>query len=314
MKEFRLLNSDQIIDEKQVATTLKTWLESSPVKFQRVLLLPPDFTRFHSQAGLIVRLLYSMLAPTCHVDIMPALGTHVPMSESEKQKMFGTDIPADRFLDHDWRNGIIKIGTIPADYVAKVSGGLVDYPIDVEINRQIIEGKYDLVVSIGQVIPHEVAGMANFYKNIFVGCGGKDIINRSHFLGAAFGMERLMGQDHSPVHQIFDYAAEHFLKEVPLQFILTVTTTVKNHTQIEGLFIGRERKIFEDGVSLSQKCNLNLLDQPLSKVVVYLDPSEFKSLWLGNKSIYRTRMAIADGGELIVLAPGLERFGEDEDY
>jgi hypothetical protein len=46
-------------------------------------------------------------------------------------------------------------------------------------------------------------------------------------------------------------------------------------------------------------------------VVVYLDPQEYKSTWLGNKSIYRTRMALADGGELIVLAPGLKEFGED---
>jgi len=70
---------------------------------------------------------------------------------------------------------------------------------------------------------------------------------------------------------------------------------------------------FDKGAALSLKVNFEMLDQPLKKVVVYLDPGEFKSTWLGNKSIYRTRMAMADGGELIVLAPGLEEFGEDKE-
>jgi nickel-dependent lactate racemase len=78
------------------------------------------------------------------------------------------------------------------------------------------------------------------------------------------------------------------------------------------LFIGRERKVFEEAVALAQQKNLTYVDEPLKKVVVYLDEREFKSTWLGNKSIYRTRMAIADGGELIVLAPGVHKFGEDE--
>lgn len=55
------------------------------------------------------------------------------------------------------------------------------------------------------------------------------------------------------------------------------------------------------------------MKERFDKVVVYLDPREFKSTWLGNKAVYRTRMAIADGGELIVLAPAVERFGEDDE-
>jgi hypothetical protein len=62
---------------------------------------------------------------------------------------------------------------------------------------------------------------------------------------------------------------------------------------------------------LSIQVNFTVLQEELSKVVVYLDPEEFHSTWLGNKSIYRTRMAIADGGELIVLAPEVGTFGED---
>lgn len=300
------------IQEQQVREALEKWVQSITPAPKKVLLLPPDFTRSHSRAGLIVQLLYKMLSPGCRVDIMPALGTHVPVSEEEKHKMFGAGIPVERFFVHDWRNEVVKIGEVPGEYVAEVSDGLVDYSIDVEINRRLLDKSYDLIVSIGQVVPHEVVGMANYNKNIFVGCGGKDIINKSHFLGAAYGMERIMGRDHSPVRKVFDYAEKHFLSETPLQYILTVIGTDQGRTSLNALFIGRERRLFEEAVAISQERNLDLLDEPLRKVVVYLDPEEFKSTWVGNKAVYRTRMAIADGGELIIIAPGVRQFGEDK--
>lgn len=310
MEAIKITGED--ITEQQIKESLYSWLRSYPVPLRKVLLLPPDYTRAHSLAGLITRLIYTFLTPTCQVDIMPALGTHEPMSTDQKRKMFGPEIPLDCFHVHDWRNDIVKIGQIPGSLVAEVSGGRLDFAIDVEINRRLLDRSYDLILSIGQVVPHEVVGMANYTKNILVGCGGKTIIDKSHFLGAVCGMEALMGRDHSPVRQIFDYAETHFLQEIPLAYILTVTTTQQEQTKLNGLFIGRERHVFEAAVAESQKRNLDLLDEPLKKVVVYLDPHEFKSTWLGNKAIYRTRMAMADGGELYIIAPGLRHFGEDK--
>ena len=112
------------------------------------------------------------------------------------------------------------------------------------------------------------------------------------------------------MRQVFDYVEERFLASLPLAYILTVTKTQGRDTRLMGLFVGRERSVFEEAVHLSQQCNLDLLAEPLEKVVVFLEPQEFKSTWLGNKAIYRTRMAMADGGELIVLAPGVRSFGE----
>lgn len=310
MREVILRNEK--IDRKRLELEIKNWLSSLTVQPRKVLLLPPDFTRFHSKAGLIVQLLYKALSPQTQVEIMPALGTHVAMSPEQREAMFGPEIPDQCYLVHDWRNEVVRIGEVPADFVSEASGGLVSYPIGVEINRRLLDKSYDLIISVGQVVPHEVVGMANYSKNIFVGCGGVDIINKSHFLGAAYGMERMMGRDNTPVRKVFDYAEEHFLKEIPLQYILTVTTTQGTETTINGLFMGRNRRIFEEAVKESQKQNLDLLDKPLTKVVVYLEPGEFKSTWLGNKAIYRTRMAIADDGELLILAPGLKQFGEDQ--
>ena len=202
---------------------------------------------------------------------------------------------------------------MPGQYISEISEGLVNEPIDVRSIRGCLIKAYDLIISIGQVVPHEVVGMANYSKNIFVGCGGMDIINKSHMLGAIYGMEKIMGRDHSPVRKVFDYCQEHFTKEIPLMYVLTVTTAKEDKVDIHGLFIGNDRSLFEEAVKLSQEKNLEYVDRPFKKVVVYLDGREFKSTWLGNKSVYRTRMAIEDGGQLIVLAPGVRQFGEDQE-
>lgn len=300
------------LTDTQVSAALEKSIKDKAEALKKVLLLPPDLTRMHSGAGKITAMYYNMLKSHCQVDIMPALGTHAPMTEQECLEFFGDSVPMERIIEHNWRKDIIKIGEVPGEFVSSVSEGLLDYSIDVEVNKRLIDPSYDLIISIGQVVPHEVVGMANFNKNIFVGCGGKDIINKSHMLGAVYGMENIMGRDFSPVRKVFDYAEERFLKKAPLLYVLTVNTFSDGKLAMEGLFIGRERIVFEEAVKLSQEKNLNFIEKPFKKVVVYLDPKEFKSTWLGNKSIYRTRMAIADEGELIVLAPAVKRFGEDD--
>lgn len=298
------------ISEPELLNALK--MSIAERNLSKVLLLPPDLTRMHSYAGKITALYYSMLKDHCQVDIMPAIGTHDPMTKEECLQFFGEGVPYEAIVAHNWRNSVINIGQVPSEFVKEVSEGLIDYPIDVEVDKRLFDKSYDLIISVGQVVPHEVVGMANYTKNIVVGCGGKNIINRSHFLGAVYGMEKMMGRDNTPVRKVFDYIESNFLKDIPLMYVLTVTTAHKDNVNLEGLFIGRDRKLFEEAVTLSQEKNLIFLEKPPKKVVVYLDEREFKSTWLGNKSVYRTRMAIADDGELIILAPGVRKFGEDE--
>jgi nickel-dependent lactate racemase len=279
---------------------------------RKVLVLPPDHTRLNSNAGELTRLLYGLLSPTAEVDVMPALGTHSAMTERQLRMMFGRRIPAERFQVHDWRNGIQHVGEVPGELIREWSGGLVDYSVRIEVSKRLFAG-YDLVLSVGQIVPHEVVGMANYTKNVVVGAGGSDMINKSHFLGAAYGMERMMGRIETPVRRLFNYGVETFLGRVPIVYVLTVMEKNKagKGMIMRGLYVGDDMETFTLGARLSQKVNLDLLDQPLKKVLVYLDPHEFKSTWLGNKAVYRTRMAMADGGELIILAPGLQEFGED---
>jgi nickel-dependent lactate racemase len=209
---------------------------------------------------------------------------------------------------------VITLGEVPASFVREVSEGRVDYSWPVQVNRLLSEGTYDLILSVGQVVPHEVIGMANYNKNIFVGTGGPEGINRSHFLGAAYGMERMMGRVDTPVRKVLNYGAEKYTSGWSLVYLHSVVARdPQGHYRIKGLFAGDTEECFLRAAELSLACNFTMLDQPLKKVVVYLDPAEFKSTWLGNKSIYRTRMAIADGGELIVIAPAVKEFGEDRE-
>lgn len=310
MSEIKI-TSETGLSRSEIEVALRESIEGRSLK--KVLLLPPDYTRMYSGAGIITNIYYNMLKDICEVDIMPALGTHEPMTREECTAFFGEDVPFEKILVHNWRTDVVKLGEVPAEFVSEVSEGLVNNKVDVEVNRRLVDPTYDLIISIGQVVPHEVVGMANYSKNIFVGCGGSNMINSSHMLGAFYGMERIMGKDFSPVRRVFDYAEEKFLKDIPLMYVLTVTTNTGDVTNIHSLYTGRSRANFEAAVADSQRVNLTYVDKPLKKVVVYLDEREFKSTWLGNKAVYRTRMAIADGGELIVLAPGVRKFGEDDE-
>ena len=242
---------------------------------------------------------------------------------------------------HNWREDVVTIGHVPSSMVEDATYGMVkDTPWPAQLNKLVWDkrirkqqeqdhessnNKNDdddddkekkvqpLVISVGQVVPHEVLGMANFNKNLFVGVGGLEAINLSHFIGAVHGMEKLMGRAHNPLRSILNYASEHYLQhELDLWYILTVmgTNEVTGDVEMKGLYIGNDIQCYDMACALSLKVNFNLLPRSPKKMVVYLN-EEYHSTWLGNKSIYRTRMAIDDGGELIVLAPWVETFGED---
>ena len=279
----------------------------------KVLVIPPDYTRLPSRSGELTEFAWEYYGDKL-TDVLPALGTHTPMTDEQIHHMFGKT-PRSLFRDHDWRNDVVTLGTVPSEFVKEVSEGAVDYPWPVQVNKLLVEGNFDLIISIGQVVPHEVVGMANYNKNIFVGTGGSEGINKSHFIGAAYGMEKMMGRADTPVRKIFNYGSEHFSNHLPIVYVQTVVGLNKETGKLQtyGLFIGDDFEVFDKAAKLSLEVNFEMVPKPLQKVIVWLDPTEFKSTWLGNKSVYRTRMAIGDGGELIVLAPALKEFGEDKE-
>lgn len=275
-----------------------------------VLVVPPDITRLHSRAGELTRFAWQFYGDRLKA-VLPALGTHAAMSPTQLTRMFG-DIPQERFHIHNWRVDIETLGEVPAEFIEQQSEGKLHYNWPAQVNRLLLEGNFDLILSVGQVVPHEVIGMANYNKNILVGTGGREGINRSHYLGAVYGMERIMGRADNPVRRVLNYASDQFLGELPIVYVHTVVgRAADGGLATRGLFVGDDVECFHRAAELSLQVNFEMMDEPLRKVVVYLDPQEFHSTWLGNKAVYRTRMALADGAELIILAPAVKEFGED---
>jgi len=293
---------------------LDTLLQDSLAKLgnrQRVLAVPPDITRFHSHAGDLTCFAWQFYDDRLQA-ILPALGTHAPLRPDQISRMFG-DTPHNLLRVHNWRTDIETLGEVPTEFIREQSEGKLNYSWPAQVNRLITRGSFDLILSIGQVVPHEVIGMANYNKNILIGTGGREGINRSHYLGAVYGMERIMGRAINPVRNVLNYAADHFLKHLPIVYVLSVVASKPDGgSVVRGLFVGDDLECFQLASDLSLKVNFELLDEPIRKAVVYLNPDEFHSTWLGNKAIYRTRMAMADDGEIIILAPGVKEFGEDK--
>ena len=277
----------------------------------RVLAVPPDQSRELSRAGELTRYAWEHFGDRLKA-ILPAIGTHTPMRSDQIAHMFG-DVPLELFHVHNWRTDVETLGEVPADYIHEQSEGKLNYAWPAQVNRLLTQGGFDLILSIGQVVPHEVIGMANYTKNILVGTGGRVGINRSHYLGAVYGMERIMGRAETPVRNVLNYAADRFLRQLPIVYVHTVVgRKTDGGLAVRGLFIGDDIECFLLASALSLKVNFEIVEEPIQKAVVYLDPNEFHSTWIGNKAVYRTRMALADGAELIILAPGVHEFGEDK--
>lgn len=310
MLYFARGSKTDVITPQEVRQILKDVFDGMGPR-RRVLALPPDYTRLNSYAGPITEMCYDYFG-TALTDIMPALGTHVPMTDSQISDMFG-HTPKELFRVHDWRNDVVTVGEVPSDYIKKVSEGKLEYSWKAQVNRLLLDASFDLILSIGQVVPHEVIGMANYNKNIFVGVGGFEGINKSHYLGATYGMERIMGCAKSPVRDVLEYASQHFIKDLPIVYIQTVLSKADDgQMKLRGLFIGDDFECFRRAAELSLETNFIMVEKPIRKCLVWLDPKEFMSTWLGNKAVYRTRMALADDAELIVMAPALREFGEDK--
>jgi nickel-dependent lactate racemase len=286
---------------------------------RRVLLVPPDQTRLHSRAGEIVARLAGLLEGDVErVDVMPALGTHQPLGPTECRLMFGDAIDPARVLHHRWRDDVTTLGELPADEVDEVVGRPLGLALPFAVNRALVDGSYDLVVSVGQVVPHEVAGFGGYTKHVLIGLGGPETIQRSHFLSAVYGIEQTLGRVDAPVRQLLDRGFDRFLEQrCRVLYVLTVVDARHHRPVLRGVFAGEGGTrssggdAFRTAAALSAEVNIETLETPFRRCVAYLDPVEYPSTWLGNKAIYRTRLALADGGELFVVAPGVSRFGED---
>jgi nickel-dependent lactate racemase len=298
-----------VLSDADLRTSLYSTLKQIGPR-RKVIAIPPDITRLESRTGQLTCMLHDYYGEAL-ADVMPALGTHFPMTDEQVELMY-PGLPKSLIREHRWRDEVVTLGEISASFVRKVSGGLYDEPWTAQMNKLVVHGEHDLIISLGQVVPHEILGMANYTKNIFIGIGGAASINPNHYLAGLCGVETILGREDTPPRRILNEAQRLFCKNMPFIFAMTVIGfDHAGETVVRGLFIGDDQECFQRACALSRQVNITPVDRPADRLVAYLDPEEFSSFWLGGKAIYRTRMAIADGGELIILAPGVSTFGED---
>ncbi len=280
---------------------------------KRVLLLPPDITRAHCGAGWMTELLYREFTKLgAEVFAMPTLGQHLPHTAEQNRWMFGA-IPEERILKHDWIADAKRVGAVPADYVEMVTEGRADWEIPVELNRRLFEESWDLILNVGHVVPHEVLGFANHNKNYFIGLGGKSMICASHMAAACCGIENNLGSLVTPLRHCYNKAEQEFLGGLPDAYIqLVMAYNQAGQLAHTGFYCGDDLDTYLLAAKQSMAENITVVE-PLQKVVAVMQGDEFFSTWVANKAIYRTRKAMADGGELIIVAPGLKRFGEQDE-
>jgi nickel-dependent lactate racemase len=281
-------------------------------KPKKVLLLPPDITRAHSGAGWITEMLYDYFAQTADVYVIPTLGQHMPHTIEQNEWMFGS-IPENKILKHNWRTDGKRLGIIPAGYVEKITRGKANWEIPISINKTVLEEAWDLIINVGHVVPHEVLGFANHNKNYFIGLGGKETICASHMAAACYGIENNLGSLVTPLRHCYNKAENEFLGHLPDVYIQVVMAYNPEGNLVHtGFYCGDDMDTYLLAAQQSMKENINIVP-PLKKVVAIMQGDEFYSTWVANKAIYRTRKAMADGGELVIIAPGLKRFGEQDD-
>jgi nickel-dependent lactate racemase len=280
---------------------------------QRVLIVPPDFTRLHSFAGEIVNLIMASFGDRV-AGVLPATGTHRPMTREEISTMYGF-VPTELIRERDWRRSAVRVGELSASEVREVTAGLLDESVPIEIDRALLDPSVDLILSLSQVVPHEVVGLSGHAKNLLVGAGGPSMVNVSHYLGALVGIEEVLGRIATLPRELLERAMDRAMRSLRRVSYLHVVVGADpdrptRRTPI-GWYGGEDRAPFRLAARHAQRENITVLQEPVDRAVVFVDPQVYQSTWLANKAIYRTRMAIRDGGELIVVAPGVSHFGED---
>lgn len=299
------------IEEMLLRTVAESRERLGIERLNRVLLLPPDITRAHAGVGWMTEFLYHHLTEAgADVHVIPTLGQHVPHTPDDNTWMFGS-VPEEKIHAHDWKNGVTHLGTIEAEFVKEKTGGLVDWEIPIDLNTMTVTEDWDLIINIGHVVPHEVLGFANHNKNYFIGLGGKRLLGGSHMASAVYGIENNLGNLLTPVRACFNEAEERYLghlKDVYIQVVMDYNHDGELiHT---GVYVGDDLETYYDAARASLAQNITQFDKPVKKIVAVMQADEFRATWVANKAVYRTRMAIADGGELLVIARGVERFGE----
>jgi nickel-dependent lactate racemase len=293
--------TDRCLANDEIFAIVRESLGSLRLDDKRVLILIPDGTR-SMPMPLMFSVFNELLGKRVRaLDYLVALGTHPPMSDSQLGRLIGQPVTdgragASRIFNHEWGDpaSFVHIGTIPAEEVGRITGGLMAQDVPVRLSRLIFE--YDQLIVCGPVFPHEVVGFSGGNKYFFPGIAGPEIINFTHWLGAVLTSYKVIGSGYTPVRAVIDRAAG-FIDRPRACFALVVT-----HAGIAGMYFGSPEEAWQSAAALSAQTHIVYVDKPFQRVLSVM-PEMYDDLWTAAKGMYKMEPVVADGGEIVIYAP-----------
>jgi nickel-dependent lactate racemase len=304
MSLLSIADTDGVVHPEAAAELIVRACPRDAFRGARVLLIVPDGTRT-APIGLVFKTLHREIADAARVfDVLVALGTHQPLSEeaihrrleitaAERRAVYGNV----RFFNHAWDDpaALRRIGTIPAEEISALSGGLFAMDVPIDVNARIFD--YDRIVIAGPVFPHEVAGFSGGNKYLFPGVSGPDVLHFFHWLGAVVTTPRIIGNKWTPVRKVIDRAGAMVNVE---KFCFAMV--VRPDKSLAGLFAGTPEAAWDAASDLSGRVHIVYKDRPFH-TILSCAPEMYGELWTAGKAMYKLEPVLADGGELIVHAP-----------
>jgi len=297
--------TDRFLTPDEARAIFERGLAEIGVRGKRLLFIIPDSTRSGPMPFCFRTLTDLTLGQAAQVDFLIALGTHLEMDEDKVMHHLGIT-PEERRLrygkvgiyNHNWQAGLVEIGTIPADEIEALSGGLMRENVRVQVNRRLFE--YDHLIVVGPVFPHEIAGFSGGNKYFFPGVAGPDVINFTHWLGAVITNLKTIGIQNTPVRAVIDRAAA--MIRVPKSCFSMV---VRGHEDLAGLYFGTPEESQAEAAKLSAQVNITYVEKPYHLVISVM-PTLYDDIWTAGKGMYKMEPVVADGGTVIIYAPHID--------
>jgi nickel-dependent lactate racemase len=294
-------SAERLLRADEIAGIVREAFDALPLDGRRVLVVIPDGTRTMPMP-MMADLLEQVLAPrVAALDYLVALGTHQPMSDVRLTALLGRPIVngcmgRSRVFNHAWQDPatFVTLGTIPACDISGLSGGRMAVDVPVTLNRLILD--YDQLVICGPVFPHEVVGFSGGNKYLVPGIAGPGIIDFTHWLGALITSASLIGEAATEVRAVIDRAASMVDRPV------ACLALVLENGGVSGLYAGAALDAWRAAATLSARLHVEYVERPFTRVVSVM-PVMYDDLWTAAKGMYKVEPAVADGGEVIIVAP-----------
>lgn len=293
----------RVLDPAGIRAFVLARLAAEDLDGKRVCLVVPDATRSCPLPLLLDAVHEALHGRAAAVTVLIALGTHAPMSEAQLAKHLGGPYPGFDIRNHEWwiPEALVSLGRIPAARVAELSEGRMRQPIDVTLNRAVVD--HDVCLVIGPVFPHEVVGFSGGNKYFFPGIAGQEIIDFSHWLGALISSAEIIGtRGITPVRALIDEAAAM----IPSRRLALCLVVESGSGALHAMSFGEPEPAWAACADVSAETHIQYLDSPVRRVLSII-PEKYDDMWTGAKGFYKVEPIVADGGEVIIYAPHITR-------